>query len=154
VVAGRVESAEGPLAGARVASYLDMEGGTTSGADGTFSVEGVKPGSSVQLLVTKDGYAPSPANKPFAVSSDAGATGAVLRMTKVGSVRGTVTTSDGGALADARVSVAGTRERGDMGPMQFGSTKPQAAPVRADGSYEIPLGGISTGTFRVSASAT
>jgi protocatechuate 3,4-dioxygenase beta subunit len=153
-VSGRVEGPEGPLAGARVASGLDTEGGVVTGADGAFQLDGVKPSANVQLMLSKDGYAPSSANKPFAVSSDAPATGIVLRMTNVGSVRGNVTTSDGGALTDARVTVTPVRPGGDWQPMQYGGMPAnQAAPVRADGSYEVPLGGISSGTFRVGVTA-
>jgi carboxypeptidase family protein len=154
-VSGRVESAEGPVAGARVSSPLDAEGGATSGPDGAFSVDGVRPGANVQLLVSKDGYAPSAANKPFAVAADAPTTGIVLRMTRVGSVRGTVTASDGGTLVDARVSVSAARDRGEMVPVQYVGGAPQGTPVpvRADGSYEAPLGGMAAGTFRVTATA-
>jgi protocatechuate 3,4-dioxygenase beta subunit len=153
-VSGRVEAAEGPLAGARVASPTDTEGGATSGEDGAFTVEGVKPGANVLLFVTKEGYAPSPANKPFTVSRDAPTTGIVLKMTRGGTVKGTVTATDGGPLVDARVTVSASGERGEfVRPMPYDNRGLQAVAVRPDGSYEAPLGGVSAGTFRVSVTA-
>jgi hypothetical protein len=153
-VSGRVEGPDGPLAGVRVNSPLDMEGGAVSGDDGAFQVEGVRPSATVTLLASKEGYAPSPTNKPFLVSADAPTTGIVLRMTRLGSVRGTVTVGDGGTLVDARVSVMTVRGGGsEFAPMPYGQQPGQSAPVRADGSYEIGLGGLGASTFRVTATA-
>jgi protocatechuate 3,4-dioxygenase beta subunit len=154
-VEGRVDGPEGPLAGVRVATATDYEGGSVTGENGTFRVEGVKPSATVSLYATKDGFAPAAANKPFVVAADKPTTDIVLKMVKVGTVKGTVTASDGGPLTDAQVRV---NAWADQGGMEFrGNYNPNAGnvavPVRADGSYEAPLGGMGSGKFMVTVTA-
>lgn len=155
-VEGRVEGPEGPLAGARVYSPTDYEGGVITGADGAFRIEGVKPSPTTALFAVLEGYAPAATNKPFAVAADQPTTNIVLKMVRVGVVKGTVTVADGSPIKDAQVRVASWQDRQEFqGPMPYypGNQQGVAAPVRADGSYEIPLGGQPSGKFRVTVTA-
>ena len=157
VVEGRVEGPDGPIAGARVTSSADPLGVAT-GEGGTFRLEGVKPNASTVLYPSKEGFTPSATNKPFAVTAETGATGVILKMSRAGRVRGTVTSSDGSALTDPQVRIAAAGEgtefwRGSpmMIPGQAGGAGP--FPVRADGTYEAPLAGLATGKFSVTATS-
>jgi protocatechuate 3,4-dioxygenase beta subunit len=154
-VEGRVEGPDGPMSGVRVSTPTDWEGGAVTGEGGTFRVEGVKPSANVQLYAVKEGFAPAATNKPFAVSSDKPTTDVVLKMVRVGTVRGTVTASDGGPLKDAQVKVSAWQDQGGdfRGSFYNPNSAGVAAPVRPDGSYEVPLGGMPSGKFMVTVTA-
>jgi carboxypeptidase family protein len=159
VIEGTVLGPDGPLAGVRVAQPQEFEGGVVTNESGAFRVEGAKPGASVTLFAFKDGYAPSSANKPVEVG-DAGASGVTLKMTRSGRVVGTVTSSDGSAVEDAQVRVQQYFEGIDFRGMERmgyggggGASGGSAAPLRADGSYEAPIGGLGSGRFTVTVSA-
>lgn len=157
VVEGRVEGPDGPITGARVTGGTDPEGVVTTDG-GTFRLEGVKPNASTVLFPSKEGFTPSASNKPFAVAAETGATGVVLKMSRAGRVRGTVTSSDGSALVDPQVRISAAGDDSEVwrfnqmvlpGQRGIGAV----APVRADGTYELLLAGLATGKFTVTATS-
>jgi len=154
-VEGRVDGPDGPLAGVRVASYQDYEGGVVTGADGAFKIEGMKPAPSTGLYLVKEGYAPAPSNKPITVSADQPTTGVVLKMTRTLVVKGTVTAADGAPIHDGKVSAYAWNDQGGAQQSLFyggQNTGSPTAPIRPDGTYEAPVTGGGN-KLRVTASA-
>ena len=146
-VKGRVEGPDGPVAGATVWSQSAK---ATSGADGTFTLDGVTPGPAVVIVAAKRGLTATKESR-FEVAADGPSPEVVLRLAKSAVVRGRVTTADGSPLRDARVAVQPKTDDPqqvwiNMQPVDWRN----AHAVRPDGTYEAELGGTS-GSFVVHA---
>lgn len=146
-VEGKVEGPDGPIAGATVTLYGNTGQQTAkSAADGTFVLTGAMPGPRVTIQPQKEGFVASKV-EPVAVLADQPTTGVVLKMLPQRMMKGKATSSSGRPLRDAQVSIV-MKQQGGMGnrgmptPMMdssFGTPGQGTAPVREDGSFEIPI---------------
>jgi uncharacterized GH25 family protein len=140
-IEGVVSGPDGaPLAGARVSATGAVEAPLT-GADGAFRLVGAKPGLSVRVWATKDGYV-NASNKPFPLVADQPTTGVVIKMLTEPRVRGTVTTASGAAPTEARVLLAYKQAGSQDNPWDETNRWQNATrvAVRPDGTFDAPVG--------------
>lgn len=115
----------------------------TSAADGTITVDSVRPGTWI-VRVFCDRHQPSEEIAPVTITN-ADVTGLVWRVTPGSSLTGKVTTRAGTPVGDARITARAA------GPVQRGAKTYLSASTKPDGSYE--LGGMVAGTWNVEVSS-
>lgn len=140
-VEGKVESAAGPVAGARVNSWSNSGQGsnTTSNADGTFVLEGLTAGTKITVNASKEGFLPKK-QEQVEVLAEGPTTGVVVTLVPQAVIRGKVTSAAGLPLRDVQVSVV-MKQQGAQQPQFWDNSQNQrtGTPVADDGSYETTV---------------
>lgn len=159
-ISGTVVDSEGKaIEGAQVTGGAQNQGwgGSQSAtartdADGRFELAGFRPSMPGFVRATHDDY--SAGAKTFQMGEEEPDEPVELELAPLVVVRGTVTTADGTALPEGRVTIAAPNQAPDFVNVGWGQGIQQGstttAPIRPDGTYEARIG-ISQGSFVVTA---
>jgi protocatechuate 3,4-dioxygenase beta subunit len=118
--------------------------------DGSFSLAGVQPGTYL-VQATANGYAPSYSN-PFRITQGESTTGILVKLTKGGSITGTVIASDGATIPRALISTHDNTWSNSLFDQALGDEFPTNATLikrRSNAKGKFRVGGLKAELYQV-----